>query len=144
MHALLLLTALAATGDLTVIKNRQLDRNQTVAKALFSAGLDEPTVDGVQGALKAAEFDFKRARPGDQLRFVFHENQLDLLEYRRSATKEWLVRRDGDRYVGRAREIERETRVELVELTVDSTVWDAAIAAGEKPDVAVTLSDVFA
>lgn len=144
MHSILLLTALAASGDLTVIKNRQLERNQTVAKALFSAGLDDATVDGVQGALKAAEFDFKRARPGDQLRFVFADQQLDLLEYRRSATKEWVVRRDGDRYLGSVQQIERETRVELVELTVESSMWDAAISAGEKPEVAVTLSDVFA
>src|SRR5512140_347789 len=99
MHSILLLTALAASGDLTVIKNRQLERNQTVTKALYSAGLDDSTVDGVQGALKAAEFDFKRARPGDQLRLVFSDNQLDLLEYRRSATKEWVVRREGDRYL---------------------------------------------
>jgi len=136
--------ALAVTGDSTLIKNRHLERNQTVASALYAAGLDEATVDSVQGALRAAEFDFKRARPDDQLRFVFRHGQLDLFEYRRSLLKEWQVRRDADRWTGRLKEVERETRVEVVQLQVDSSVWDAAKAAGEKPEIAVTLSDVFA
>jgi murein DD-endopeptidase MepM/ murein hydrolase activator NlpD len=135
--------ALQAT-DVTLVKNRRLERNQTVAKALYEANLDEPTVSAVQGALKAVQFDFKKARAGDQLRFVFRDGQLDLLDYRRSALKEWTVRRDGDRYVGRTREFEREQQVEVIELKVESSVWDAAISAGEKPEIAVTLSDVFA
>ena len=143
LPALVAVLALNAS-DVTVIKNRRLERNQTVAKALYAAGLDEATVDSVQGALKAIQFDFKKARPGDQLRFVFRDGQLDVLDYRRSVLKEWLVRRDGDRYVGRMREIEREQRVEVIELNVESSIWDAAIAAGERPEIAVTLSDVFA
>lgn len=127
-----------------LVKNRRLERNQTVAKALYDAGLDEGTVNALHGALTAAEFNFKKARPGDQLRLVFRHGQLDVLDYRRNLLTEWQVRREGDRYIGRKREIEREQRVDTVELTVDSNVWDAAIAAGERPDIAVTLSDVFA
>lgn len=142
--ALLAALSLSAT-DATVVKTRRLDRNQTVTSALYGVGLDEPTVDAVQGALRANEFDFRRARPGDQLRFVFHQGQLDLFEYRRNFLREWQVRRDeSGHFVGRKREIEKETRVAIVELTIDTSVWDAAKAAGENPDVAVTLSDVFA
>jgi murein DD-endopeptidase MepM/ murein hydrolase activator NlpD len=130
--------------EATTVRNRKLERNQTVAKALALAGLDETTLEAVQGALAAAEFNFKKARPGDQLRLVFRHGQLDVLDYRRSQLVEWAVRRDGDHYVGKKREVEREMRVDVVDLTVDSSVWDAAIAAGENPDIAVTLSDVFA
>jgi len=147
ISALATVLALTATGfpvGSTVVKNRRLERNQTVTKALYDAQLDDATVEAVQGALKAVEFDFKRARPGDQLRFVFRDGQLDLLDYRRSHLREWSVRRDGDRYVGRLREVEREQQVAVIELNVDSSIWDAAIAAGEKPEIAVTLSDVFA
>ena len=133
-----------AVTEITTVRNRKIERNQTVAKALSLAGLDEATLEAVQGALAAAEFNFKKARPGDQLRLVFRHDQLDLLDYRRNQLTEWLVRRDGDRYVGKKREVERELRVEVVDLTVESSVWDAAVAAGEKPDIAVTLSDVFA
>ncbi len=144
--ALVAVLALNATeaAQVMAVKNRRLERNQTVAKALYAVGLDETTVDAVQGALKAIEFDFKKARVGDQLRFVFRDGQLDVFDYRRSALREWLVRRDGDRYVGRLREVEREQQIAVIELNVDSSIWDAAIAAGEKPEIAVTLSDVFA
>jgi murein DD-endopeptidase MepM/ murein hydrolase activator NlpD len=149
MHAAVLVAfALAATDPANdspvTIKNRRLEKNQTVARALFDAGLDEVTVNALHGALSAAEFNFKKARPGDQLRLVFRHGQLDVLDYRRSLLTEWQVRRDGERYVGRKREIEREQRTETVELSVESSVWDAAIAAGERPDIAITLSDVFA
>lgn len=136
--------ATAVTADSAQVKNRRLEKNQTVAKALEAAGLDNATVSEVQGALMAAEFNFKKARPGDQLRLVFRHGVLDLMDYRRNLLTEWQVRREGDRFVGRKREIDRERRVEVVELVVESSVWDAAIAAGEKPDVAITLSDVFA
>lgn len=139
----LLVIATLSTSDAEV-KNRRLEKNQTVASALEAAGLDDATISEVQGALMASEFNFKKARPGDQLRFVFRHGVLDLMDYRRNLLTEWQVRREGERYVGRKRELTRERRIEVVELTVESTVWDAAIAAGEKPDVAITLSDVFA
>ena len=139
-----LILTLAPAEPQMLVKNRRLDRNQTVTSALYAAELDEATVNAVHGALTAAEFNFKKARPGDQLRMVFRHGQLDVLDYRRSLLTEWQVRREGDRYIGRKREIEREQRVDTVELTVESNVWDAAIAAGERPDIAVTLSDVFA
>ncbi len=144
MIALLVSACVFGATDFTVVKNRRLEPKENVAKVLFSAGLDELTVDAVQGALKATGFDFKKARPGDQLRFVFRSGQLDVLDYRRSIFTEWQVRREGDRYIGKKGELEKETQLALVELTVDTSVWDAAKAAGEKPEIAVTLSDVFA
>ena len=127
-----------------IVKNRRLGKGQPVAKALYAAGLEESTVSAVEGALEAAEFDFRKARVGDQLRFVFRDGELDVLDYRRSAMVEWQVRREGERYLAARQELEKEQRVELVELLVEGSVWDAAKAAGERPDVAVTLSDVFA
>lgn len=140
----LLVAALSLGVTDTVVKNRRLEQKQNIAKALYAAGLDDSTVDAVQGALKATGFDFRKARPGDQLRLVFRDGQLDVLDYRRSVFTEWQVRRDGDRYLGKKGELEKETQLAVVDLTVESSVWDAAKAAGENPEIAVTLSDVFA
>ena len=139
------LVALVLAADASMlVKNRRIEHNQTVAAALYAAGLDDATVNSVHGALEAAEFNLRRARPGDQLRLVFRNGQLDVLDYRRNLMTEWQVRRDGDRYIGRKRELEREQRAEYVELNVETTLWDAAKAAGENTDIAITLSDVFA
>ena len=144
MLALVTLALALGVTDSAQIKNRRLAKNQNVVAALYAGGLDELTVEAVKGALGAAEFDFKKANPGDQLRFVFRGGQLDVLDYRRNVFKEWQVRREGDHYVGKKRELEREQRVDVIDLTIDSSVWDAALAAGEKPEVAIVLSDVFA
>jgi murein DD-endopeptidase MepM/ murein hydrolase activator NlpD len=144
MLALVTLALSFGATDATDIKNRRLEKNQNVVAALYAAGLDELTVESVKGALGATGFDFKKANTGDQLRFVFRAGQLDVLDYRRNVFKEWQVRREGDRYVGRKRELEREQRVDVIDLTIESSVWDAALSAGEKGDVAIVLSDVFA
>jgi murein DD-endopeptidase MepM/ murein hydrolase activator NlpD len=142
--AALLCLVSSATEGTTVVKNRRLERNQTVLRALSLAGLDDPTVAAMQSALAGADFNFRKARAGDQLRLVFTDGQFSALDYRRSLLTEWAVRREGAGFVATRREVEREQRVELVELQVESSVWDAALAAGERPDIAVTLSDVFA
>jgi murein DD-endopeptidase MepM/ murein hydrolase activator NlpD len=111
---------------------------------MLEAGLDEATVSALHGALSGAGFNFKKARPGDQLRFVFRAGALDVLDYRRNLLTQWQARREGEGFVARRREVEREQRIEVVELSVASSVWEAALAAGEKPEIAVALSDVFA
>ncbi|MCL2626349.1 MAG: M23 family metallopeptidase [Cystobacterineae bacterium] len=133
-----------STRDITKVINRRLEPKQTVLHLLYQAGLDNALVNEVQGALSAAGFDFRKARAGDQIRLVFKNEKLELLDYRRNALIEWQIRREEGRYLGKMREVDREQVVEVVELSIDSSVWNAAIAAGERPEIAVVLSDVFA
>ena len=89
-------------------------------------------------------FDFRKSRVGDQLRLVFRDGELDHFDYRQSPVDEWQVRRDGESYVARKREVEVETQVSRVELEVASSLYDAAVAAKEDPTIAMALADVFA
>jgi murein DD-endopeptidase MepM/ murein hydrolase activator NlpD len=57
---------------------------------------------------------------------------------------EWQVRRDGEKYVGSKRTIEVEKQVSLVTLEISSSLYEAALAAGEDPSIGVVLADVFA
>ncbi len=136
--------AVALSSSSVTVKNRRLERDETVGKALTRTGLDDAANTQVQAALKAAGFDFKKARTGDQLRAVFEGEGLVSLDYRRSLLTEWAVSRDGAGLRAVKRDVARTERTDLVELTVESSVWDAALKAGEKPDVAITLADVFA
>jgi len=132
------------TNRTTQIINRRLEPKQTVPHLLFQMGLDSARVSAVQGALAAADFDFRKARAGDQVRLVFQNGELALLDYRRNPLTEWQVRRNGEHYEGKQLEIERENKVDVVDLSVNSSLWNAAIAAGEKPEIAVVVADVFA
>jgi murein DD-endopeptidase MepM/ murein hydrolase activator NlpD len=128
----------------TKIINRRLEPGQTVPHLLYQMGLDGARVSAVQGALSATGFDFRKARAGDQLRLVLKNEELELLDYRRNSLTEWQVRREDNRYLGKVREIEREQRVEVVDLTVNSSLWNAAVEAKERPEIAVVVADVFA
>lgn len=141
-----LLPALLAAGPLEPmsVKSRRLEARQTLARALRSAGVESPELSAVQSALGGVGFDFRRARAGDQLRTVFRAGRLERLDYHRSPLLEWQVRREGERWFARRREVEIERSVALVELVVETSVWDATVEAGERPDIAVALSDVFA
>ncbi|MGZ6140298.1 MAG: M23 family metallopeptidase [Myxococcaceae bacterium] len=140
-----LVAALLATASAPQVRilNRRVERNQVLATALRSAGLDGVQTDRVVGALQGV-FDFRKSRVGDQLRLVLRDGELEHLDYRQSPVDEWQVRRDGERYVASKREIEVETQVSRVELEVSSSLYDAALTAGEDPTIAMALADVFA
>jgi murein DD-endopeptidase MepM/ murein hydrolase activator NlpD len=137
-----LLTAAPSSPQVRIL-NRRVERNQVLATALRSAGLDAGQTDRVVAALQGV-FDFRKSRVGDQLRLVFRDGELDHFDYRQSPVGEWQVRRDGERYVARKREVEVETQVSRVELEVASSLYDAAVTAREDPTIALALADVFA
>ena len=137
------LLATAPSSPQVRILNRRIERNQVLASALRSAGLDGGQTDRVVAALQGV-FDFRKSRVGDQLRLVLRDGELDHLDYRQSPVDEWQVRRDAERYVASKREVEVETQVSRVELEVASSLYDAAVSAREDPTIALALADVFA
>ena len=89
-------------------------------------------------------FPLSDAEPGDQFRIALRNGELDFFEYRQGPLDEWQVRRDGDLFVGSKRPVEVERRVVTVDLNVESSLYEAAIAAGESPEIAMAVADVFA
>lgn len=138
-----LLLALPAEAAQLTIQNRRLGPTQTVGHALHAAGLSNAEVDAVIAAMRPV-FDFRRARPGDQLRLVRADGVLAHLDYRRGPLDEWQVRLEDGVLVGTKREMPEETVVALVDITVENSLYESAASAGESPDVAVVLADVFA
>ena len=84
-----LLTAAPSTHQ-TRILNRRIERNQVLATALRSAGLDGGQTDRVVAALQGV-FDFRKSRVGDQLRLVFRDGELDHFDYRQSPAERSAV-----------------------------------------------------
>lgn len=138
-----LLATLPAQAAQLKIQNRRLGPEQTVGHALHQAGLSNPEVESVIAALRPV-FDFRRARPGDQLRFVRTDGVLTHFDYRRGPLDEWQVQLVEGQLVGSRREVPEENVVALVDITIEHSLYDSAEAAGESPDVAIVLADVFA
>lgn len=125
------------------IKNRRIEPRQTLAQALHDAQLPDAQVTAVISALEGV-FDFRKSRVGDQFRLVIRGGELDFFDYRQSLVDEWQVRRDGEKYVGSKRAIEVEKQVSVVSLDINSSLYEAAIEAGEDPAIGMVLADVFA
>ncbi len=131
-----------AAPKVTVL-NRRIEREQTVAKALYTAGLAQADVDGLVAALGTV-FDCRRSRAGDQFRLALKDGAVERFDYRQGALDEYLVHREGGRYLAAKRSVEVEKQVGVVELSVESSLYEAALAAGEDPLIAMVLADVFA
>jgi murein DD-endopeptidase MepM/ murein hydrolase activator NlpD len=132
-----------ASSSLQQIINRRIEPNQMLPRALRSTGLLDVQIEGVINALRGV-FDFRKSRAGDQFRIVLNNGELDFFDYRQGPLDEWQVRRDGEHLAGTRREVEVERKVSLVSLTVENSLYESALAANEDPNIALSLSDVFA
>jgi len=139
----LLFSSLAFAEPVTRVLNRRLENGQTLAPALRAAGLPEEQVNALVSSLSGV-FDFRKSRAGDQFRIVLNNGEVDFFDYRRSDVEEWRVRRDGDQLLASKLGIEVSQNVVVVELTVESSLYEAALASGEDPQIAMALADVFA
>jgi murein DD-endopeptidase MepM/ murein hydrolase activator NlpD len=139
------LLAMASPAEASVrqVLNRRIEPGQTLSRALSAAGVPDAQLERIISAMEGV-FDFRRSRVGDQLRISTRGAEIDFIDYRQSAQDEWQVRRDGDRFVATKREVEIEKKVGVVELRIDSSLYEAAIAAGEDPALPIALADVFA
>ncbi|HME91112.1 MAG TPA: M23 family metallopeptidase, partial [Myxococcaceae bacterium] len=131
-----------ASATQTVL-HRRIESGQTLSRALALAGVPSGQADAVVAAF-AGVLDFRRCQIGDQLRIRLAQGEVQLVDYRQSPLEEWQVRREGSRYVAAKRPIEIDRRVETVELRIDSSLYEAALAAGEDARLPLALADVFA
>ncbi len=131
-----------ASATQTVL-HRRIEAGQTLSRALAVADVPSVQAEAIMAAL-AGVLDVRRCQIGDQLRIRLADGEVQLVDYRQSAVDEWQVHREGGRYIAAKRPIEIDRRVETVELRIDSSLYEAALAAGEDPRLPLALADVFA
>ena len=141
--AALLAAPLASASVTYQVKNRRIEPRQTLAQALHDAALPTPRWRPSSPRWRACSTSASRARAISS-GWCCATGVLDFFDYRQSAVDEWQVRRDGEKYVGSKRTIEVEKHVELVSLEISTSLYEAALAAGEDPGIGVVLADVFA
>ncbi len=126
------------------IRSGRIKNGEPLAAALVRLGLSSGQSSEVIRALDGI-FDFRRSRPGDQLRITFQGESPNVIEYRASMTRGWVVTRGADgRLHGEARTIEASTEVAQVDITIESSLYEAMRAAGEDPSLSIDVADVFA
>jgi len=120
-----------------------LRSGQTLAEVLYQSGIPagevQPTLDALVHVL-----DFARVRSGSSLRIETEEGHLRFFEIHDGPANEWCVRRDGERFQGFKRDIPVHRSVVSVEATIQSSLFQAFIDAGQDPQLAPLIADVFA
>ncbi|WP_373044575.1 M23 family metallopeptidase [Vulgatibacter sp.] len=125
------------------VQSGQMKNNESISVALGRLGVELTKVHEIVAALDGI-FDFRKARPGDEFRVTTENGALHLFEFRRGPVEEYLVHPDGDKLVGKAREFEITTEVVRVSATLESSLYEALLAAGEDPSLAVEMGEVLA
>jgi murein DD-endopeptidase MepM/ murein hydrolase activator NlpD len=122
-------------------------RNRTTwTELLQEMEFDPQTVYSVTEAARRA-FDLRSLRPGNKLTAVrSRAGELRSVTYRIDPERELVVSKEKDDKAFQAaiKTTPGKVRTVAVRGTVEGSLFDSVIAAGEKPDLAVRLAEIFA
>lgn len=116
----------------------------TWSEMLQDMDIDPQTVFNITQAARKV-FNLRSIRPGNKV-VVTRSATGDLrtISYRMDSEHELIVKRDGQDFRGEIKENLGQVTLVSVSGTVDGSLFDSVIAAGEKPELAVRLAEIFA
>ncbi|MHB8417863.1 MAG: peptidoglycan DD-metalloendopeptidase family protein [Myxococcales bacterium] len=126
-----------------VVDTFELRPDQTLAAVLYADDLPEDQVRAALAALSGT-LDFRKIRSGDGVRIERQGPRLTFLEIDGGPAASFCVRRDGDALTGFVRDAAIEKRVVDVDATVQTSLYQAFSDAGEEPQLALAIAEVFA
>lgn len=121
-----------------------VQRGATWAEILQDMGFDSQTVYQVSDAARRV-FNLRSIRPGNKLSVVrSHVGELRSVDYRIDPEHELLVNKDNGSFQARIKVTPGTVTDAAVSAKVEGSLFDSIIAAGEKPELAVRLAEIFA
>jgi murein DD-endopeptidase MepM/ murein hydrolase activator NlpD len=121
-----------------------VDRGASLGPLLLHAGVDGTTM---QQMIEAARplMNFRRLREGQELFLVRSgAGEVESLRYKPDRAEELHIDRQGGGFTAKLEQIPQTTNIVTVTGKVQDSLFDAVIAAGESPALAVRLADIFA
>jgi murein DD-endopeptidase MepM/ murein hydrolase activator NlpD len=125
------------------VRTGRVRRDETIVGALARTGVDATVAGEIVASLQGV-FDFRKARPGDELRVTTEAGTVQRFDYRRGPVEAYVARRENGRLQGSAVEFRVEKQVARVAATLDRSLYEALQAAGEDPQLALAFADVLA
>ncbi len=130
-------------GRLVEYRERPLRRGESFAGFLQEEGLDRPSVNAIVGeAAKVA--DLRRMRAGHDVWMGIAADRLRLLRYRMDGDNELWITGTQEGYRAELKKIPYVEEVVTVAGEVEDALFNAVLDAGERPELAVALADIFA
>src|SRR5688500_4887420 len=120
-----------------------LAQNQFIADVLVDAGATAVEADRAVQALKGI-FDFRTAKPGQRYRIELDDaGNILVFEYRASPIDLYQVARRNGELVGEKMEVEQKTEVVEVRGSIEHSLYDAFVKAGEAEALAMSFAEAF-
>lgn len=120
-----------------------VEPNQFVAEILVEAGATQRDADQSARAL-AGKFDFRKSRPGHAYEVeVDPEGQVLRFEYKAGPDEIYEVHLEAGSYVGTQVEVSLDYEVVEVQGLIKVSLWEAFVASGESPNLAMSLAEAF-
>ncbi len=138
-------TAAKLAYDTHEIKTDAIVSNgSTWTDMLQEMEIDQPTINGVTLAAQKV-FNLRRILRGNKLTVTrYRRGDFRSVAYRIDPEHQLLVAKDGDDFHAEIHETLGTVTTVPVAGVVEGSLFDSVIAAGEKPELAVRLADIFA
>ncbi|MEE8409925.1 MAG: M23 family metallopeptidase [Myxococcota bacterium] len=138
------LAGMRTPGRIQRVAVLALERGQTVAAAVIDAGARDEEVAGALESLKGL-VNFRRLQPGQTLKARFDiDGTLVSLEVHASKIERFRTDFDAGAWSARPVEVHVDTVLANVSGIIESSLWDALIGGGERPQLVTDIVDVFA
>ena len=136
--------SLAEVRSRQVLTPLVVERGSSLGSLLTRANVDGRTINEIVSAARPV-VDFRKLRRGQQLILArTPQNEFRWLRYRSSRDEEVIVARDGDKFEAIIKPIRSTSQVLTIQGEIRSSLFEAVIEAGEHPELAVRLADIFA
>ncbi len=120
-----------------------LEQDDTLASVLADGGLGRAASALVTREV-ARSIDVRQLRPGDLVRMHYDANgQVDSVELKITGWGEVDVVRDGNGFSGTAHPAQERAIQTTVSATIDSSLYEALMNAGERPQLGQEMVDIF-
>lgn len=118
-------------------------RNQFVSDVLTSAGATSVEADRAVRALTGI-YDFRSSRPGHRYKAeIAPGGEILAFSYKAGPAEIYEVVRDGDQLLGRKKKVEQKREIAEVSGTIEHSLYEAFLAAGETENLAMSFADAF-
>jgi murein DD-endopeptidase MepM/ murein hydrolase activator NlpD len=127
-----------------VVTPLSVERGSNLSTLLRRANVDAATTDQIIAAAHPL-VDLRRLRQGQALLLARSgEGEFRWLLYRVNRDQELVITRNGDKFEASTKAIASNAEIKTVQGEIRSSLFEAVIEAGEHPELAVRLADIFA
>jgi murein DD-endopeptidase MepM/ murein hydrolase activator NlpD len=114
------------------------------ASLLRSAGIDASLATDLTNKVQSV-FSLRKLKAGQRLILVRRwDGVLKALQYRNAWDTEVQVQRIGSDYVAHEEQLHATDKIEVVRGTINNSLFESVLDAGEHPELAVRLAEIFA